>query len=203
MNYELPKKNLLFCLFFAYAFTWITFSNDKVFWYFYTFTTLFLMSMAFYYAKIEDEVKTLEYLILGIGYGVLTYVIIAGGYKLLEIIPVFSTSSVDHFISKFGPNAIWHYLLLLFIVAPAEELFWRGFIQQQLKRWLSPFYAVILSSALFGLSLIFSGFWIGVLGAFLSGLIWGFIYEWKKSMPLIVIAHITMLILLFLILPLG
>jgi membrane protease YdiL (CAAX protease family) len=60
-----------------------------------------------------------------------------------------------------------------------------------------------LASLLFGLSMSFSGFWLGVLAAFTSGMLWGLLYEWKKSMPLIIIAHITMTILLFLVLPLN
>lgn len=193
---------LILSLLFVYAFTWITFSNDKVFWYFYTFTILFLMSMAFYYAKIEDELKTFQYFILGILFGTLTYILMLVGYKLIDIAPFTSTKSVDAFVTKFGPSTIWHYLLLLLIIAPGEELFWRGFIQQQLKKYLSPTYAIIVSAALFGFSLIFSGFWYGMLGAFFTGLVFGFLYEWKKSMPLIILAHITMLVLLLLVFPL-
>lgn len=203
MYQPISKINLILFLIFAYVLTWITFSNEKVFWYFYTFTVLFLMSISLFYAKVKDEMKTIVYLIFGIGYGILTYVLLAIGYKLIEIIPFINTDSIDLFVGKFGPTSIWHFLLLLFIIAVGEEIFWRGFIQQQLKQWFSPFYSIVISAALFGLSLLFSGFWLGVLAAFLAGLIWGFLYEWKKSMPLIILAHITMLILLFLILPLN
>lgn len=195
-------NRLILSLLLVYALTWITFSNDKVFWYFYTFTILFLMSIAFYYAKIEDELKTFQYFILGIIFGTLTYILMLVGYKLIDIAPFTSTKSVDAFVTKFGPSTIWHYLLLLLIIAPGEELFWRGFIQQQLKKYLSPTYAIIVSAALFGFSLIFSGFWYVMLGAFVAGLVFGLLYEWKKSMPLIILAHITMLVLLLLVFPL-
>lgn len=202
MNRQSPNRLLIPALLTAYVLTWVTFSNDKVFWYFYTFTILFLMSLVFFYAKIEDKVKTLEYLLYGIAFGILLYGVLAAGYKALEVIPSFSTTSVDRFFRKFGPTSLWNYLLLIFIIAPGEELFWRGFIQQQLKRWLSPSYAIVASSMLFGLSLLFSGFWLGMLGAFIISLIMGALYEWKKSMPLIILAHITMIVLLFLVLPL-
>lgn len=201
MNRQSPNWLLIPALLTAYALTWVTFSNEKVFWYFYTFTILFLMSLVFYYAKIEDKVKTLEYLLYGIAFGILLYGVLAAGYKALELVPSFSTTTVDRFFQKFGPTSLWNYLLLVFIIAPGEELFWRGFIQQQLKRWLSPSYAIVASSMLFGLSLLFSGFWLGMLGAFVIGLILGALYEWKKSMPLIILAHITMIVLLFLVLP--
>lgn len=201
MNRQIPIIGLVLSLCLAYILIWVTFSNVKVFWYFYTFTILFLMSISFFYAKIKDEINTLQYIITGLFFGILLYVIIAMGYMLIDTVSNSTTTRIHKFSSKFAPSAIWHYLLLLFIIAPGEELFWRGFIQQQLKRWFSPLYAVIISALLFGLSFVVSGFWPGVLVAFIIGLILGLLYEWKKSMPLIILSHLTMLVLLFLIHP--
>lgn len=198
---KIPITQLIIPLIFAYAFTWLTFSNVKVFWYFYAFTTLFLMSLAYYSAKIEDELNTFHYLILSIAFGALTYALLFIGYKLIDLTPFMSTKSINSFIHKFGPSSIWHYLLLLFIIAPGEEIFWRGFIQQQLKKYLPPVFAITVAAALFSMSFAISGFWLGVLAAFIVSLVFGFLYEWKKSMPLIILAHITMLILLFLVIP--
>ncbi|MEK4484922.1 CPBP family intramembrane glutamic endopeptidase [Psychrobacillus sp. FSL H8-0484] len=199
---QIPIIGLILSLCLAYAFNWLTFSNDKVFWYFYTFTVLFLMSLAFYYAKIEDSLRTTHYVILGLAFGAITYALFVLGYKAIDITPFISTNSVTAFLSKFGPVAIWQYLLLLLIIAPGEELFWRGYIQHQLKRWLSPVFSIILSSLLYGFSFVFSGFPLGIFAAFMTGIIFGILYEWKKSMPLIILSHITLLVLLFLVLPL-
>ena len=186
----------------VYALLYFTFSNEKIFWYIYTFTMLIFTAVSFILGKMEDEVQTWEYLIFGIGYGTLTYGLIATGYSFFSIFTDMAEVSVDHFLSNFGPTTVWHYLLLILIIAPGEEFFWRGFVQQKLKTTMSPFFAVVISSLLFSLSLSFSGFWLGVLAAFISGMFWGVLYEWKKSMPLIIVAHITMVILLFLVLPL-
>ncbi|MFJ5769260.1 lysostaphin resistance A-like protein [Psychrobacillus sp. NPDC093180] len=198
---QIPITRLIIPLVLAYAFAWLTFSNEKVFWYFYTFTALFLMSLAYYSIKIEDELKTFHYFILSIAFGALTYALLFIGFKLVDLAPFMSTKSINSFVNKFGPSSIWHYLLLLFIIAPGEELFWRGYIQQQLKKYLPPVFAIIVGAALFGLSFVFSGFWLGILAAFVVGLVFGFLYEWKKSMPLIILAHIIMLVLLFLVIP--
>jgi len=202
MNILTPAHRWIVFLPAAYILLYFTFSNSTIFWYMYTFTTLIFMAIAFVQSKIEDDVQTWEYLVFGIGYGTLTYGIIAAGFKLFSLFTDQTALSVADFLRDYGPNTIWHYLLLMFVVAPGEELFWRGFVQQKLKTYMSPFLAVISASLLFGLSLSFSGFWLGVLAACFSGLIWGLLYEWKRSMPLIIIAHITMTILLFLILPL-
>lgn len=193
---------LIISLVLAYLFTWISFSNVKEFWYFYTFTILFLMSIAYFFSKIKDEVKPFSYIVWGLIFGTLIYVIIAFGYKLIHILPIISSSGINEFITKFAPSTISQYVFLFILIAPGEELFWRGYIQQQLKNWFKPFYAVVISSALFSLSLFFGGSWLGVLGAFIVGILFGLLYEWKKSMQLIILAHITMLVLLFLIFPL-
>jgi len=161
------------------------------------------MAVSFALGKIEDDVQTWEYLVFGIGYGTLTYGLIATAYRFFSLFTDKATVSVEQFLNDFGPISVWHYMLLILIIIPGEELFWRGFIQQKLKAYMSPFFAVLTSSLLFGLSMSFSGFWLGVLAAITSGLLWGLLYEWKKSMPLIIIAHITMTILLFLVLPLN
>ena len=41
----------------------------------------------------------------------------------------------------------------------------------------------------------------GALAAIVAGLIWGALYEWKKSLPLVIVSHLVFVLLLFLILP--
>lgn len=185
----------------SYFLFFFTFQSEATFWYFYTFTVLFLTGISFFYAHFDDEVQTFEYLLLGIGYGTITYGFFAASYWVLDSLPFMSVQPIHEFLELFGPTNIWHYILLFFIIAPAEELFWRGFVQQYLKRYLPTFYAVLAAALLFALSLGVSGFFYGALAGFIVGTIWGLLYEWKKSMPLLIVTHITALTLLFLILP--
>lgn len=185
----------------AYALFFFTFQDSDTFWYFYSFTILFLMGVSLLYAKVEDEVQTLEYLLLGVGYGTLTYFLFAASYWLIDVIPFLSVAPIHRFLETFGPTTIWHFILLFFIIAPAEEFFWRGFVQQYFKKYLPTFYAVLAASVLFSISLLVGGFIYGALAGLFSGLLWGLLYEWKKSMPLLIVTHSTALILLFLVLP--
>ena len=196
-----PIYQLVLSLILAYCLSWITFSNEKVFWYFYTFSVFFLMAAFFYFSRMEKDNNSIRLSLLGVTFGLLSYVGMLGAYLVMDMGPAYWTNSIDTFLSHYGPTAIWHYLLLLLIIAPGEEVFWRGLIQQQLKKYMQPKFAVILSSLLFGLSFIFTGFWIGILGGFFVGIIFGILYEWKRSITAIVLAHITLLVLLFLILP--
>ncbi|MET0961085.1 MAG: type II CAAX endopeptidase family protein [Psychrobacillus psychrotolerans] len=198
---QLSIYQLVFSLILAYFLSWITFSNEEVFWYFYTFSVFILMAAFFYFSKMEEDNHSIRLIFLGVMFGVLAYAGILASYLLIDMGPASWTNSIDKFLNHFGPSAIWHYLLLVFIIAPGEEVFWRGLIQQKLKNFMKPKYAVVLSSLLFGLSFIFTGFWIGILGGFFVGIIFGILYEWKHSITAIVLAHITLLVLLFLILP--
>lgn len=186
----------------AFALYSLAFQDSAIFWYMYSFALLVLMSVSVIFTKIFDEMATWKSLIYGLGYGTAIYAIIAGGFQLLKLLPVDTEQTVSSFIATFAPSSIWHYLLLMFIIVPGEEIFWRGFVQQKLKSYVSTVYAVLISALLFGLALGFGGFIPGALAGIVTGIVLGFLYEWKRSMPLLIIAHLVMIVLLFLVLPL-
>lgn len=193
---------LLLSLVFIFVMLSYSFEQSKVFWYLYTFTLLVGMSIAIISSKFIDDLPTWKYFIFGIGYGTILYGIIRLGYILLANIDESIARTITKFLATYAPTNIWHYLLLIFIIVVGEELFWRGYVQQQLKKWMSPIIAVIITSILFALSFVISGFIPGAIAALFSGLILGALYEWKQSMPLIIIAHEVFVLLLFMVLPL-
>ena len=198
------KQNsiLLLSLLFTYGMFAFTFANQAVFWYLYTFTLLVCIAIAILVGKIEDQLPAWKFLLLGIGYGTITYGFIRFGYWLAPFVNDSFVRSVQKFLTVYGPQNIWHYVLLVFIVAIGEELFWRGYVQQQLKRFMRPVLAVLVTAILCAVSIALSGFMLGMIAAFVTSVIWGLLYEWRKSMPLIIVAHVVFVLLLFLILPL-
>lgn len=192
---------LLLSLLFVYSMMFYTFSEKTIFWYLYAFTLLVGISISLIAGKFEDQLPTWKYLIFGIGYGTVTYGFIKLGSIILPYIDNTTNIAISKFLTNYGPTNIWHYLLLIFIVVVGEEMFWRGYVQQQLKRWTSPILAVFVTAILFSLSLAISGFVAGALAAMVAGVIWGLLYEWKKSLPLIIVAHVVFVLLLFLVLP--
>ena len=202
MNIRKQNIILLLSLVFIYSMMFYTFYERTIFWYLYAFTLLIGISIALLVGKFEDRIPTWQYLIYGIGYGTITYGFIKLGYMVLSAINANATSDITGFLTDYGPQNIFHYVLLIFVIAVGEEIFWRGYVQQQLKNYTSPSWAVVITSLLFSLSLAISGFIPGALAAIVAGLLWGALYEWKKSLPLIIVAHIVFLLLLFLVLPL-
>ena len=193
---------LLLSLIFMYAMLFYTFSEKVIFWYLYTFTLLVGIAISLVTEKFEDSLPTWQYLIFGIGYGTITYGIVKVGYLALPFVSPNAPQQIAKFLANYGPSTVWHYLLLIFIIVVGEEMFWRGFVQQQLKRFVKSSYAVLITAVLFSISVAISGFTPGVLAAFVAGLLWGILYEWKKSLPLIIVSHVVFVLLLFLVLPL-
>lgn len=201
MKISKQLAGLLLSFIFIYFMLFFTFKEASIFWYLYTFTLLVGMAIAILNGNFKDELPTWKYLLFGIGYSTILYGIVRLGYLILTNLNGSIENNVQSFLETYGPNNIWHYLLLIFIIVVGEELFWRGYVQQQLKKWVSPKIAVIITSVLFALSFSFSGFFPGIFVALLTGLVWGTLYEWKKSMPLIIVSHEVFILLLFMILP--
>ena len=202
MSMKKSTISLLLALVFIYSMMFFTFYEKTIFWYLYAFTLLVGMAIGLLAGKFEDHLPTWQYLIYGIGYGTITYGFVKLGYMILPSIHANATTDISNFLTDYGPQNIFHYVLLIFVVAVGEELFWRGYVQQQLKKYTSPAWAVFITALLFSISLAISGFIPGAMAAIVAGLLWGALYEWKKSLPLIIVAHIVFVLLLFLVLPL-
>lgn len=193
---------LIASLIFVFFMMNYTFKNDVIFWYLYAFTLLVGIAISLINSKFSDELPTWNYLIFGVGYGTILYGIVKVGHIIMPQLDNNFTKELAQFLNTFAPQNIWHYLLLVFIIVIGEEMFWRGYVQQKLKEFTRPVYAVFVTSILFSLSLAISGFAAGAIAALVSGIVLGTLYEWKKSLPLIIVAHETFVILLFLVLPL-
>lgn len=174
-----------------------------IFWYMYTFVLLVLMSAGIIFGSVYDELPTWKSLLLGLAGGILLYGLVLGAYQVFQMTSVSIEASFADFQEIFAPTTIWHYLLLMFIIVPGEEIFWRGIVQQQLKQYMPTAIAVVAAGILFGLALALSGFWPGALVAALAGILLGYLYEWKRSMPLLIITHLIVIVLLFLIAPIS
>ena len=88
-----------------------------------------------------------------------------------------------------GMSRVWVMLLLLFITGPGEEIFWRGFLQEELERKWGAVYAWLTASAIYGGVHIFSGNPMLIAAALVAGLFWGGLYAWKKDLAALIVSH--------------
>ena len=78
--------------------------------------------------------------------------------------------------------------LIAFVIAPGEEIFWRGYVQRTLGRRSMPRGLVLVVLA-YGLVHLGSGSVTLVGAALVCGLFWGCLYQRFKSIWLNILSH--------------
>ena len=113
------------------------------------------------------------------------------GDKLSQLLFSFSRAQVNLIYNMKGnvsPTLLA--LLLLFIIGPAEEIFWRGYVQRTLSKYRSPFVAFLLTTACYTLVHLPSGNFMLIMAALVCGIVWGGLY-WlmPQNLRAIIISH--------------
>jgi membrane protease YdiL (CAAX protease family) len=90
---------------------------------------------------------------------------------------------------------------LVLVIAPAEELFWRGFLRRRLERRCGPWRGTLLAAAAYGGAHL-SARNLALLGAAsVAGLYWGVLARLGLSMPALIVSHVVWDLWIFLIAP--
>lgn len=199
----MADRRLIIGVLIAHLLMFFTFEDKNVFWYIFTASMLVLISYSIIHEEIEDNTSTLSYLTLGIASGLGLFGLFWLGSFLIELLNLPFANQITRLYSRFSPDLIWHYLVLVLILAPGEEIFWRGFIQKRLSKYINVKMSIILSVILYASVHFYSGEFILVLAAIIAGLAWSILYAWKRSMPLVIVSHIVFDLLLFVFLPLN
>jgi uncharacterized protein len=186
----------------AHALMYFTFYDRAIFWYIFTGSLLILITFAMFQEGVEDEASFFKYISIGALSGILLYSIFWLGVQAFDLLNLPFEKSINKLYRWFAPSVFWQYLALILVAAPGEELFWRGFVQKRLLRYFGSYGSITIGSLLYASVHIYSGTFILLLAAFLSGIMWGALYLWKKSMPLVIVSHIVFDIMIFIILPL-
>ncbi|MEW9108907.1 CPBP family intramembrane glutamic endopeptidase [Cytobacillus gottheilii] len=193
---------LLFALILAHGLMYFTFSDRGVFWYIFSATMLFLISYAILNEDVEDEEPFWTYLFYGILSGILLFAVFWTGFHLMQLIGLPIEKSAARLYRDFSPANLWHYIIMLLIIVPGEELFWRGFVQKRLMRFAGVFPSILIASLLYASVSLYSGEIILPLAALIGGLFWGILYVWKRSIPMLIVSHLIFDVFLFLLFPL-
>lgn len=80
--------------------------------------------------------------------------------------------------------------LLLFLIGPAEEIFWRGYVQRRLSLRYSPNVGFLLATACYTLVHVASLNFMLVMASMVCGIAWGGLYRFfPRRFPAIVLSH--------------
>jgi CAAX protease family protein len=91
--------------------------------------------------------------------------------------------------------------LLLLIVGPAEEVFWRGHVQVRLSDRFGSIPGWLMASLVYAIVHVWSGNFMLVMAALVCGLFWGALYHWRRSIIPGIISHAVWDVVVFIILP--
>jgi uncharacterized protein len=180
---------------------YFTFDEKSVFWYIFTASLLFLISYSILNEELDDHASFFSFIIYGALSGFILFGLFWIGHSLIELLNLPFTKDIAKLYGRFSPSLLWHYIVLILVIIPGEEIFWRGFIQKRLLKYTNVTTGIIISAVLYASVHFYSSYWILVFAALIAGLFWGWLYAWKKSMPLVIVSHLVFDLFLFVIFP--
>lgn len=125
------------------------------------------------------------------------------GDKISSMMFDFEKSQVASIYSMRDGHSKWLIAtLLLLIMGPAEEIFWRGYLQKTLQTIISPNAGFVTSVILYSLAHLWSFNFMLIMAALVAGLVWGAIYRFfPKSLPALIISHSLWDVMVFVVFP--
>jgi len=152
-------------------------------------SVLLVLGYSFYWQKPKIALRFASFL-LGLGSAVVLYFVFFLGNSLAPYFISGAEGQVGGIYSLGeGSSKILVFLLLLFITGPGEEIFWRGFLQDQLMNRIGRYQGYLLTTAFYAGVHVFSENLILILAALVAGAFWGGLYLWKRDLLAQIISH--------------
>lgn len=175
--------------------------------YFWIAMTISASSLAVYSVLTQkDTFKSLlkinkKFVLIGIGHAILLYGLSRLGVYIAQNMFDFVIPQIEAiYTTKTQLDPLYIGLLLIFIIGPSEEIFWRGFVQNKLGQISNPKKAFIVTAIIYCLVHIWAFNPMLLLAALVLGVHWGLLFYRYKSLVPGIISHAlwdTMIFVLF------
>lgn len=142
-------------------------------------------------------------LLLGIALALALWGVFWVGDKVATWMFPFARPQVDTIYSMKESQSEWIIgLLLLFVIGPAEEIFWRGFVQRGIGVRSTANAAFVATLLIYGLIHVWKFNFMLVMAALVCGLVWGLAYRlWPKQLFALIVSHAVWDTLVFVVWP--
>lgn len=142
-------------------------------------------------------------LLLGIALALALWGVFWVGDKVATWMFPFARLQVDTIYSMKESQSEWIIgLLLLFVIGPAEEIFWRGFVQRGIGVRSTANAAFVATLLIYGLIHVWKFNFMLVMAALVCGLVWGLAYRlWPKQLFALIVSHAVWDTLVFVVWP--
>ncbi len=190
----------------AYLAFGLTFRGPpRQFWNRMTLTGLLLGSFAL---ATEDELRTIKVspidVATGLGSAAVLYGVFVAGDRLARRIMPRGGAEIGqiYHLSTLG-RRLELGLRLILIIGPAEELFWRGLVQQRLAERYGRWWGTALGTLVYGGAHLVTGNATLLGAATIAGAFWGGMYALDAPMSALIISHASWDVLTFLVAPIA
>ncbi len=143
-----------------------------------------------------------RFVFVGILSAVLLYAIFWVGREVSTALFPFASREIGNvYVTKAELNPAAIGLLLFFIMGPAEEIYWRGFVQETLSGRFGQMAGVLATSVIYALIHIFAFNVMLFVAAAVCGLFWGLLYLREGSLVPVILSHALWDLMTFVLFP--
>ena len=113
------------------------------------------------------------------------------GDKLSQLMFDFARPQVDTIYGMKEGESPWLLTaLLLLLIGPAEEIFWRGYVQRSLSQHWTPNVGFVVTTLVYTVVHVGSLNFMLVMAAFVAGAVWGLLYRlYPNRLTALIISH--------------
>jgi uncharacterized protein len=140
-----------------------------------------------------------RHLWVGIGSALVLYLIFWIGKEAANLLFAFAPGQIASvYATKSQLDAVLIGFLLVFLMGPAEEIYWHGFVQRRLVGRYGPRTGVLGTAVIYALVHAASLNPMLILAAGVCGLYWGLLYQREQNLIPLIISHSLWDLLIFL-----
>ena len=141
-------------------------------------------------------------ILTGILSAVLLYAIFWVGREVSTALFPFAAREIGNvYVTKAELNPAIIGLLLFFIMGPAEEIYWRGYVQETLTVRFGRIAGLLVTATVYALIHIFAFNFMLFVAAAVCGLFWGVLYLREGSLTPVIISHALWDLMTFVLFP--
>ncbi len=104
---------------------------------------------------------------------------------------------------KTGENQLIIGMLLLFVIGPAEEIFWHGLVQSELTKKIPSPWVIVVTTLIYSLVHLPSLNFMLIMAAFVCGLFWSTMYYYNRNLLTVLVSHALWDVSVFVLFPIS
>lgn len=153
--------------------------------------TLAVLACLFDRNWLKESVWNPQSLLLGIALAAALWGVFWTGDKVAAWLFDFARPQVDMIYGlKESTNSLFLTLLLLLVTGPAEEIFWRGYVQRTISHRWNTNAGFAITTAVYALVHAASCNFMLIMAALVAGIVWGGLYRlFPRRLPVLIVSH--------------